>query len=90
MGCEYTKEDLEARMLMLKIKRLAIRQQRRKKIEKLEKLTGEKIIIEPIPDYLDETNENNPANKENRKIEQKENIFNKKNDFDFGDDDDNN
>ena len=90
MGCEYTKEDLEARMLMLKIKRLAIRQQRRKKIEKLEKLTGEKIIIEPIPDYLEETNENNPSNKENRKIEQKENIFNKKNDFDFGDDDDNN
>ena len=90
MGCEYTKEDLEARMLMLKIKRLAIRQQRMKKIEKLEKLTGEKIIIEPIPDYLEENNENNPSNKENRKIEKKENIFNKKNDFDFGDDDDNN
>ena len=80
MGCEYSKDDLETRMLMLKIKRVAIRQKRQKIIEKLEKLTGEKIIIEPIPDYLEDDN------KDNKKIEQKENIFKKNKDYEIGDD----
>ena len=89
MGCESSKEDLEARMLMLKMKRLAIRQQRKKKKEKLEQLTGEKIILEPIPDYLEDTDDNIATNKENEKIGQKENLFNKKNDFDIDDDENN-
>ena len=89
MGCENTKEDLETKMLMLKIKRVAIRQKRQKKIERLEKLTGEKILIEPLPDYLEDNDDIVQTNKENKKIEQKENIFKKKNDYDFGDDDDN-
>ncbi len=80
MGCEYSKDDLETRMLMLKIKRVAIRQKRQKIIEKLEKLTGEKIIIEPISDYLEDDN------KDNKKIEQKENIFKKNKDYEIGDD----
>ena len=89
MGCENTKEDLETKMLMLKIKRVAIKQKRQKKIERLEKLTGEKILIEPLPDYLEDNDDIVQTNKENKKIEQKENIFKKKNDYDFGDDDDN-
>ena len=80
MGCEYSKDDLETRMLMLKIKRVAIRQKRQKIIEKLEKLTGEKIIIEPISDYLEDDN------KDNKNIEQKENIFKKNKDYEIGDD----
>ena len=88
MGCEDSKESLETKMLMLKMQRIAIRQQRQKKIERLEKLTGTKINTEPLPDYLEDNNENIPMNKENKKISQKENIFNKKNDFDFGDEDD--
>ena len=80
MGCEYSKDDLETRMLMLKIKIVAIRQKRQKIIEKLEKLTGEKIIIEPISDYLEDDN------KDNKKIEQKENIFKKNQDYEIGDD----
>ena len=88
MGCEDSKDDLEARMLMLTIKRVAIRQQRQKKIEKLQKLTDEKIIIEPILDYLED--DNITTNKENKRIEQKEKIFNKNKDYEFGDDEDNN
>ena len=88
MGCENSKEDLEARMLMLKMKRHAIRQQRIKKIKRLEELTGEKIIVEPLPDY-EENDNNNASIKETNRIVQKEKIFNKKNDFDFGDDDEN-
>ena len=87
MGCEYTKDDLETKKLMLEMKRIAIRNQRKKKIEKLEKLTGKKILTEPIPDYLEESDD---KKKENKKIEQKENIFNKKNDFDIDDEDENN
>ena len=85
MGCEYTKDDLEGRKLVLSLKREAIRQQRKKKIKEFEEMTGEKIVIEPIPDYLEDTTYN-----ENKKIEQKEKIFNKNDDFDFGGDDDNN
>ena len=88
MGCENSKEDLEARMLMLKMKRHAIRQQRIKKVKRLEELTGEKITVEPLPDY-EENDDNNASNKEVNRIVQKEKIFNKKNDFDFGDDDEN-
>ena len=80
MGCEYSKDDLETRMLMLKIKRVAIRQKRQKIIEKLEKLTGEKIIIEPISYYLEDDK------KDNKKNEKKENIFKKNKDYEIGDD----
>ena len=88
MGCENSKEDLEARMFMLKMKRHAIRQKRIKKIKRLEELTGEKIVIEPLPDY-EENDDNKASSQENKRIVQKEKIFNKKNDFDFGDDDEN-
>ena len=84
MGCDDSKEDLESKMLMLKLKRIAIRQQREKKIARLEKLTGEKIIIEPVPDYLEDNNDN-IAMMDNHRIEQKENIFKKNKDFDFDD-----
>ena len=84
MGCEDSKESLESKILMLRLKRTAIQKQRKEKIERLKKLTGKEIITEPIPDYL-ENNNNNPNQKENRKIEQKENIFRKNKDFDFDD-----
>ena len=84
MGCEDSKESLESKILMLKLKRTAIQQKRKAKIERLKKLTGKEITTEPIPDCL-ENNNNNPNQKENRKIEQKENIFRKNKDFDFDD-----
>ena len=83
MGCEDSKESLESKILMLRLKRTAIQKQRKEKIERLKKLIGEEIITEPIPDYLE--NNNNPNQRENRKIEQKENIFRKNKDFDLDD-----
>ena len=84
MGCEDSKESLKSKILMLKLKRIAIQKQRNEKIEKLKKLSGEEIIIEPIPDFLEDNN-NNPNQRENRKIEQKENIYTKNKDFDLDD-----
>ena len=84
MGCEDSKESLKSKILMLKLKRIAIQKQRNEKIERLQKLTGEEIIIEPIPDYLEDNN-NNPRQNENKKIEQKENIYAKNKDFDLDD-----
>ena len=84
MGCEDSKESLESKILMLRLKRTAIQKQRKEKIEKLKKLIGEDIVTEPIPDYL-ENNNNNSNQRENRKIEQKENIFRKNKDFDLDD-----
>ena len=84
MGCEDSKESLKSKILMLKLKRIAIQKQRNEKIERLQKLTGEEIIIEPIPDYLEDNN-NNPRQNENKKIEQKENIYSKNKDFDLDD-----
>ena len=84
MGCEDSKESLESKILMLRLKRTAIQKQRKEKIERLKKLIGEDIVTEPIPDYL-ENNNNNSNQRENRKIEQKENIFRKNKDFDLDD-----
>ena len=85
MGCEDSKESLESKILMLRLKRTAIQKQRKEKIERLKQLIGEdNIVTEPIPDYL-ENNSNNPNQRENRKIEQKENIFRKNKDFDLDD-----
>ena len=84
MGCEDSKESLKSKILMLKLKRIAIQKQRNENIERLQKLTGEEIIIEPIPDCLEDNN-NNPRQNENKKIEQKENIYAKNKDFDLDD-----
>ena len=78
MGCSSATEDLETKLLMLKIKRVAIQQERNKKIKKLEKLTGEEVIRESIPDYLEESDDNISENGEDTKKlgkKEKEYIF---------------
>ncbi len=66
MGCSSSIEELEAKVEKLKLKRTAIREQRKKKIKRLENLTGDEIKREPVPDCFKKT-ENESSDKENKK-----------------------
>ena len=78
-------------MLKLKLRRVEIKQERMELVKQLEKLTGKEIIREPIPDYIDHSedeinvedmNENEEIEEENiiniKKEEKKKNKKNKK------------
>ena len=66
MGCSTTKVQLEEKIEKLKLERATIREQKKKKIDRLEKLKGEEIKKLHIPDYL-ENSENNIEIKKNSK-----------------------
>ena len=53
MGVSSTREKLESKMLKLKLRRVEIKQERIERVKQLEKMTGKEIIREPIPDYID-------------------------------------
>ena len=91
MGASSTREKIESRMLKLKLRRVEIKQERMERVKQLEKLTGKEIIREPIPDYIDHSedeiniedmNENEEIEEENiiniKKEEKKKNKKNKK------------
>ncbi len=66
MGCSTTKVQLEEKIEKLKLERATIREQKKKKIDRLEKLKGEEIKKLHIPDYL-ENSENDIEIKKNSK-----------------------
>ena len=66
MGCSTTKIQLEEKIEKLKLERATIREQKKKKIDRLEKLKGEEIKKLHIPDYL-ENSENDIEIKKNSK-----------------------
>ena len=53
MGASSAREQLESKMLKLKLRRIEIKQERIERVNQLEKITGKEIIREPIPDYID-------------------------------------
>ncbi len=60
MGSISSKEKIESKMLMLKLKKIQIRKERIERIKQLKILTGKEIIRETIPDYIErEDNEDN-------------------------------
>jgi len=52
MGCDTVKEKIESEMLYLKLERVAVRDERKKILNKLEKITGLKWKRYEIPDYM--------------------------------------
>lgn len=84
MGCSSSREKLESRMLMLKLKRIEIKQEREERIKALEKLLGKKIPRKSIPDYIEKSNNGNDYNSSEKIYNlntfgnQKENIILKK------------
>ena len=53
MGASSDREKLESKMLKLKLRRVEIKQERMERVKQLEEITGKEIIREPIPDYID-------------------------------------
>ena len=73
MGASSTREKIESKMLKLKLRRVEIKQERIERVKQLEELTGKEIIREPIPDYIDHSEDeiNVEDNKEdNEEVEE--------------------
>lgn len=68
MGCGTVKEKLEYQIMVLKVEKLDIIQEREEKLKELEKITGEPVIRKPVPNYLvreekkEDSNEGNDTN----------------------------
>jgi hypothetical protein len=56
MGCSSTREKLESRMLILKLKKIEIKKEREERIKDLERITGKPVKRDIIPDYIDNSN----------------------------------
>ena len=52
MGCDSAKEKIESKMLYLKLERISVREERKKILDELEKITGLKWKRYEIPDYM--------------------------------------
>ena len=83
MGCSSAREKIESNMLILKLKRVEINQEREEKIKELEKITGKPFIRKIIPDYLDKDGNDDMLKEKNENdkltINKRRNIKNKKN-----------
>ena len=75
MGTTSPREQIESKMLELKLRRVEIKQERMQRVKQLEKILGKEIIREPIPDYVDHSeDEINPEEIEEDKKEDEEEI----------------
>ena len=52
MGCGTVKEKLEYQIMVLKVEKLDIIQERAEMMKELEKITGEPVVRKPVPNYL--------------------------------------
>ena len=52
MGCSSTRENLESRMLALKLRRVEIKKEREERLAELSKITGREVFRKPVIDYL--------------------------------------
>jgi hypothetical protein len=93
MGCASSREKIESRMLILKLKRIEIKQEREERIKALEKLTGKEIKRKSVPDYIEKKKDGNDdmdseKNSDiNTIVNQNENIIlNKNRHFNFDED----
>ena len=76
MGTSSTREIIESKMLKLKLRRIEIKEERIERVKQLEKLTGKEIIREPIPDYIDHSeDEIIPEDLDNENEEDEEEII---------------
>ena len=80
MGTTSTREKIESKMLKLKLRRIEIKQERIERVNQLEKITGKEIIREPIPDYIDHSeDEINPEDYDEEEEMEEEIIHTKNN-----------
>ena len=60
MGASSDRERIESKMLKLKLRRVEIKQERKERVKDLEKILGKEVIREPIPDYIDHSEDEIP------------------------------
>lgn len=81
MGCSPTRENIESEMLILRLLRTQIQEERIQILNELEKMTGRKIVRPTIPDYIlhqqekENTHQHHPKNgksKSKNKIKKKQ------------------
>jgi hypothetical protein len=53
MGCSINKENIESEILIVQLKKIKIKDERKKLLQKYKDLTGERLIRPKIPDYID-------------------------------------
>lgn len=59
MGCKLSKDGIKYKMVLLKIQRVLVRKERRELVEKYEKITGKKVVLRKIRDYVADKEERN-------------------------------
>ena len=74
MGCSTTREKLESRMLVLKLKKIEINQEREERIKDLQRITGKPVIRNEIPDYIDYSNDMNDELNSEKSYENNNNV----------------
>jgi hypothetical protein len=74
MGCSTTREKLESRMLVLKLKKIKINQEREERIKDLQRITGKPVIRNEIPDYIDYSNDMNDELNSEKSYENNNNV----------------
>ena len=69
MGCATVKEKLESKIMLLKLQKVDILQEREEKLKEYQKITGETLHRKPVPDYVikDESEVNNINIKKKKK-----------------------
>ena len=81
MGCSSTKDDLESKIMFLKLDRVGIMHERHDKLKELEKIIGHKVRWRKVPDYV--------VHEEKKEVQQgKDKDDNNKDDDDESSDDD--
>lgn len=63
MGCGNVREKLEYQIMVLKVEKLDVIQERAEMVRELEKLTGEPVVRKPVPNYLLSEHKNDDDNK---------------------------
>ena len=87
MGCSPSRESIESEILMLRLVRTQIQDEKKQILKELEKMTGKKIVRPQVPDYLIHSNSNNkskiihPKRKSNKKINKKQSTKPDENEF---------
>jgi hypothetical protein len=59
MGCKSSKDGIKYKMVLLKIQRVLVRKERRELAEKYEKITGKKVVLRNIRDYIEDKEKKN-------------------------------
>ena len=72
MGCATVKEKIESQMMLLKLERVDIMQEREDKIKELEKMTGQTVVRPPVPDYIAKDQSNFPPKEGEAEVNEEE------------------